>query len=201
MYQFFYPLIYWWALRLLPVLGYYKLCCYEYWVHRFFWIGVSGLLGYNPSSGVTGSKGSPISHFLRKFHTVLHGGLHRSAFPWQSTFWVDSLLWLDLHLQLTLCFLYISCILLLFFLFSSFTAFLGIKWIMYNILIPLMIFNYISWVIFLVAKVYNIHYNASNSINLILMLNSFMLLLSNITFLHSRSNNTIWCRMFCAVPF
>ena len=26
-------------------------------VHRFFWIGVSGLLGYNPSSGIAGSKG------------------------------------------------------------------------------------------------------------------------------------------------
>ena len=27
----FNPLIYWWALRLLPVLGYYKFCCYEHW--------------------------------------------------------------------------------------------------------------------------------------------------------------------------
>ena len=25
-------------------------------VHRFFWIGVSGFLGCNPSSGITGSK-------------------------------------------------------------------------------------------------------------------------------------------------
>ena len=38
-------------------------------VHRFFWIGVSGLLGYNPSSGIAGSKGSFIFSFLRKFHT------------------------------------------------------------------------------------------------------------------------------------
>ena len=29
-------------------------------VHRFFWIGVSGFLGYNPSSGIAGSKGSSI---------------------------------------------------------------------------------------------------------------------------------------------
>ena len=43
-------------------------------VHRFFWIGVSGLLGYNPSSGITGSKGSFTFSFLRKFHTVFHGG-------------------------------------------------------------------------------------------------------------------------------
>ena len=25
-------------------------------VHRFFWIGVSRFLGYNPSSGIAGSK-------------------------------------------------------------------------------------------------------------------------------------------------
>ena len=43
-------------------------------VHRFFWIGVSGFLGYNPSSGIAGLKGRSIFSILRKFYTVFHSG-------------------------------------------------------------------------------------------------------------------------------
>ena len=43
-------------------------------VHRFFWIGVSGFLAYNPSSGIAGSKGSSIFSVwgnFRLFSTVV----------------------------------------------------------------------------------------------------------------------------------
>ena len=33
-------------------------------VYRFFYIGVSGFLEYNPSSGIAGSKGSDVNSFF-----------------------------------------------------------------------------------------------------------------------------------------
>ena len=43
-------------------------------VNSFLWIGVSGFLVYNPSSGTARSKGRSIFSFLRKFHSVFHSG-------------------------------------------------------------------------------------------------------------------------------
>ena len=43
-------------------------------VHKFFWIGVLVLLGYIPSSEITGSKSKSIFSFLRKFRTVFYSG-------------------------------------------------------------------------------------------------------------------------------
>ena len=40
------PLIYWWALRLLPALGYWNCAAMNIGVHRFFWIGVLILLHF-----------------------------------------------------------------------------------------------------------------------------------------------------------
>ena len=43
-------------------------------VHKFFWIGVSGFLRYNPRSGIAESKGRSIFNFSRHLHTASHSG-------------------------------------------------------------------------------------------------------------------------------
>ena len=43
-------------------------------VLMFFWISVLSSFGYNPRSGIMGSKTDPFLKFLRYFHTVFHSG-------------------------------------------------------------------------------------------------------------------------------
>ena len=43
-------------------------------VHRFLWIGVSGFLGYIPSSKIAWSKAVPFLVFFWKFHTIFYHG-------------------------------------------------------------------------------------------------------------------------------
>ena len=71
-------------------------------VHRFFWIGVSGFLRQNPSSGIAGSKGSFIFSFLRKFHTVHLSGC-TSLHSHKSALWFPFL-----HILTSTCCLLIS---------------------------------------------------------------------------------------------
>ena len=98
------PLIYWWALRLLPTLGYCKLCCYEHWGAQVLLNCCFRLLRkhWNHwSTAVIVSKDSSNFNFMRKFHTVFHRGCtHLHAYhqctrvpfspqPHQHLFFVD----------------------------------------------------------------------------------------------------------------
>ena len=55
-------------------------------VHRFFSIGVSGFLGYSPSSGIARSKGSSIFSFPYCFPQWLHQPAFPPTVHWGSLF-------------------------------------------------------------------------------------------------------------------
>ena len=54
-------------------------------VHKFFWIGDLGFLGYILRSGIAGSKGSFLIRFLRKFRNVFHSVCTSPHFHQQCT--------------------------------------------------------------------------------------------------------------------
>ena len=61
----------WWAIRLLPYLGYCKYCCCDHWGECTFWTSVLIFSSYTPRIGIARSYGSSVYSFLRTIHTVL----------------------------------------------------------------------------------------------------------------------------------
>ena len=69
-----YPFICWWTFRLLPCLGCCNSVAMNIAVHASFWIIAFFFSRYMLKNGIAGSYGNSLFSFLRKFHTVLHGG-------------------------------------------------------------------------------------------------------------------------------
>ena len=66
-------------------------------VHRFFWIHVLGSLGYNPSSGITGSKVRPFLRMNTTYNDYITSGIYiSSTLGVRCEFIIPAFLWLEL---------------------------------------------------------------------------------------------------------